>query len=82
MSFGLTRNIDRSSCGSWDSGSSTPWSNIMCYSPEAHDEAATLALRVQVPNYKVSTQSHNYDSEYGSPKYPIVRYFFALRVDE
>ena len=32
-------------------------------------------LRVQVPNYKVSTQNHNYDSKYSNPKYPIIRYF-------
>ena len=38
----------------------------------------TSSLRVQVPNYKVSTKNHNYDSEYGNPKYPIVRYFGPL----
>ena len=33
------------------------------------------SLRVQVPNHKASTQNHNYDSQYGNPKYPIARYF-------
>ena len=32
-------------------------------------------LRVQVPNYMVSTQNHDYTSEYGNPKYPMVGYF-------
>ena len=31
----------------------------------------TFSLRVQVPNYKVSTQNHNYDSKYGNPTYSI-----------
>ena len=34
-----------------------------------------LALRVQVPNYKASTQHHNFDSEYGNLKYPPCWYF-------
>ena len=39
-------------------------------------------LRVQVPNHKVSTQSLNYDSLYGNPKYPMVRYFGPLGIWE
>ena len=35
-------------------------------------------LRVQVLNCKVSTQNHNDESQYGNPKYPIVRYFGPL----
>ena len=38
----------------------------------------SITLRVQVPNYKVSTQHHNYDSEYGDLEYPILRYFGPL----
>ena len=34
-----------------------------------------LPLRFQVDNYKVSTQNHNYDSQYRNPQYPIARYF-------
>ena len=36
------------------------------------------ALRVQVANYKVSSQNHNHDSEYRIPRYPIVSYFGPL----
>ena len=37
-----------------------------------------ITLRVQVLNHKVSTPNHNDDSEYGNPKYPMVRYFGPL----
>ena len=33
----------------------------------------TPSVRVQVPNSKVSTQNHNYDSKHGNLRYPIVR---------
>ena len=36
--------------------------------------------RVQLPNYKVSTPNYDYDSCYGNPKYPGVRYFGPLGV--
>ena len=38
------------------------------------------SLRVQVPEYKVSTQHHNYDSYYRNLKYPIAGDFGPLGV--
>ena len=43
-----------------------------------HRKAEINTLRVQVPNYKASTQNRNYYSSYGNPIYPIVRYFGPL----
>ena len=37
-----------------------------------------MAPRVQVPNHKVSTQNHDYASQYGSPTYLVLGYFGAL----
>ena len=37
-----------------------------------------ITLRVQVPNYKVSTHNQNYDSQYEVPEYLMVRYFGPL----
>ena len=44
------------------------------------DGGSMYTLRVQGPNYKVSTQNHNYDSKYRNPKYPIVSYFGPLGI--
>ena len=37
-----------------------------------------MALRIQVPKYKVSIQNRLYDSEYRIPKYPIIVHFGLL----
>ena len=49
-------------------GRAGPW-------PADHKTQTTLALRVQVPNYKISTPNHNHDSQHGNPTHPTVRYF-------
>ena len=41
--------------------------------PDSKPIHAFQFLRVQVLNSNVSTKNHNYDSQYGNPKYPIVR---------